>query len=142
MKSDSFTTLLTRLLDSYGGEYSLLGDLFKIIGREDTLKMMEIFKGETITFPSKELVDDKLKVLEGYVMYKIEGRSWEETVHALYGENPSSYSRKYLRNCIRDVSRKVEKSKVDLTTLTTEDIDKFRDDRTYIKEVVNEDNSN
>lgn len=142
MRNDKFTTLLARLLDSYGGEYSLLADLFKILGRENTLKMMEIFKGETITFPSENLVDDKLKVLEGYIYYKVEGRSWEETIHKLYGNNPTSYQRKYLRNCIRDVSRKVEKSSIDLSTLVKDDIDKFKDDRQYIKEEMDESHNN
>lgn len=125
MKSENSLILLLRLLDHYGGEHSILGDMFKIIGKENTMKLLNYFKGEVVKFPGSELVDDKLKVIEGYISYKVQGNSWEDTIRLIYGGDIPPFKRKYLRNGIRDISGRVKKFNIPMT-ITREDLEDFR----------------
>lgn len=117
---DKVLLILLRLLDSYEGELRFLGNLMKLVGKDSTMQMMKYFKGETVTFPSAKVVDEKLNELICFIYYKVLGYSWDESLTKVYGDNIEPHQRKHLRNSIRDINLRLKKISLD-----TNDINKI-----------------
>lgn len=137
MKSnDSTLVLVLDTLSQLGGEASLLVEIYSLIGREATLKLMEYFKGVKVQFPSENFIDERLVHVRGYVLYELQKKDWNSVIQELYGDEPSRADIKKLGSSIRSIKKRMDKLNVLPNMITEKAIDRIKDDLHYIKEEV------
>jgi len=95
----------------------LLSDLLETIGEKATLQLITFFGGHTLNIPKKENIDKAYKSVIGYMKYRQAGEDFYEVAEFLYGDNPTVQQRRRLRDSIRDVHKKINKSKINLEDL-------------------------
>lgn len=129
-------SLLIDVLSSLGGEYKLLSELFHLLGRENTMKLLVFFTDMTIKFPSEHIVQTKLDHVRGFILYRVYERSWEEVIEELYGNSATVSQRRSLRDSIKGITQKLATMDIDLSVISTKSIEAIEDDLEFVKEEV------
>lgn len=106
--------LLLLILDAYDDKYRILHDLYLVIGRDATDKLLEYFKGQTVLFPSEHVVDYVLDHIKGYIRYDVEGKTWHEVLAELYGPDYTTQQSRSLRNYMRRIREKLRYLDIDI----------------------------
>lgn len=143
MKSnDSTLVVLLDTLSQLGGEAGLLVEIYSLIGREATLKLMEYFKGTKVSFPSEHFIDEKLIHIQGYIKYIINGEPWDKVIKDLYGDNPSRADIRKFGVSIRSLKKRLPQLAVEPMMVTQKATELIRSDMKYIKEEILDADSN
>lgn len=142
MKSND-TTLVVLLdtLSQLGGEAGMLVEIYSLIGREATLKLMEYFKGTKVTFPSEYFIDEKLLHIQGYVKYVIQQEPWDKVIKDLYGDSPSRSDVRKFGVSIRSLKKRLPQLSVDPIMVTKKATDLIKGDMNFIREELDADNN-
>lgn len=61
-------------------KYSTLSELSYLLDRKSFLNFIKYYEGQTITIPSFNSIKVMLRVILLYQYYKVQGRSWHESV--------------------------------------------------------------
>lgn len=125
--------VLLELMDAEGGGSRDLANIFRLIGKENTLLLMNYYKGVKVQFPTEDLVDRKLKGLLGYVLYKVEGRPWDEVLDIVHEGNVTPKKNMSLRDSIREVGKRCRLYNYDLTGIKVDHVSNLEDDIEYVK---------
>lgn len=116
--------LLIKVVGLLGEDYEILHLLFKLLGYDTTLKLLNYFKGQTIVFPSEKVIDFNLLVVKGYILYDIKKQDWNKVVIPnTIGKNATSTERRVFRNAMMKVRNKIKNYDINTTDITESHID-------------------
>jgi hypothetical protein len=113
------------ILDHEQGDCKDLSALLRTVGRESTQSLLKVYEGRSISIPSKQSMESRLKFINGYIRYRHNHESWESVVESLYGPNATVKERRSLRDGIREVGKRCDRYGIDVSSVTSEEVEQF-----------------
>ena len=72
------TLLLERVDKEDKNNWKSLLEIYNIVGMKNYIKLVNLLKGQTLTFPTDEEVKDSILTIMCYYYKEVEGKTWKE----------------------------------------------------------------